>query len=80
MNFQEEYERSLDRSNKEMVTIFEEIRQALRGKSKTEIMEALGEQDTPTLRWICQQVALPTEDYEICAAALAILQTREESL
>jgi hypothetical protein len=80
MNFQEEYERSLDRSNKEMITIFEEIRQALRGKSKAEIMEALAEQDTPTLRWICQQVALPTEDYEICAAAKAILQAREESL
>jgi len=80
MNFQEEYERSLDRSNKEMVTVFEEIRQALRGKTKSEIMDALGEQDTATLRWICQQVALPTEDYEICDAAQTILQAREESL
>ncbi len=80
MDFQEEYNKSFGNSNAEMLETFDKIREALRGKTQSEIMDALSEQDSATLRWICQQIALPTEDYEICAAAQAILQTRQELL
>ena len=76
MNFQEEHERSLESSNSEMLATFEKIRIALRDKSKAEIMEALHAQDSATLRWICQQVALPTEAFEICSDAHASLRHR----
>ena len=80
MDFQEEYNKSFGNSNAQMLEAFDKIREALRGKSKADIMDALSEQDSATLRWICEQIALPTEDYEICAAAQAILLARKESL
>lgn len=80
MDFHEAYEQSHTRPQEEMMEALDNIRVALRGKTKAEIMEALSAQDSATLRWICEQVALPTEDYEICGAAQAILKSRDESL
>ncbi len=49
-----------------------------RGMSKSELSERMNMQDTDTLRWICSDIALPAEHYELCQIAKEILNERGE--
>ncbi|MGQ0737599.1 MAG: hypothetical protein ACT4OJ_00940 [Bacteroidota bacterium] len=48
--------------------------------TKEQLHERLIMQKTDTLRWICSEIALPAEHYELCQMAKEILTERGESL
>lgn len=61
----EGYEKGLDR-----------IRESLRALGEAELLEAIRGVDDEYLNWICETIAIPTEDYEICTAVHIILEER----
>jgi hypothetical protein len=49
-----------------------------KGMTEEQLHERLVMQDTDTLRWICSEIALPAEHYELCQMAKQILNERGE--
>lgn len=59
---------------------YEKIRVQYRKMSKDELRVRLSREDDETLRWICSDIAMPTEDYEICQVAKDVLFGRGKNL
>ena len=53
------------------------IRKFFRKKTKEEMLTSMDELNDHALDWICDKIALPTEDYEICECVRTILSQRK---
>lgn len=64
----------------EMEAFLNTLRQQFRGMTKEELHQRFSMIDDETLKWICVDIALPTEDYEVCQMAKQVLNERGKPL